>query len=223
MSGHPPIPSNDACLENRMATHPTLRIIREEHATLAAVLKSMDLLLAEARKRKAALGEREFRALRAMLYYIDAFPETEHHPKEHDVLFARLRQRTHEIDAVLDRLDREHGLSQARVRDLEHAVLGLEMMEGAADAEARRVRFDQLVADYIDHYLAHMRTEEEQVLPEAERVFTAADWAAVDAAFTKNRDPLTLREADDRFRPLFKRILMTLPPPLGIGPASLSS
>jgi hypothetical protein len=34
-----------------------------------------------------------------------------------------------------------------------------------------------------------------------------------------NRDPLTHREGDDAFRPLFKRILMTLPAPLGLGPA----
>ncbi len=206
-----------------MATHPTIRIIREEHATLSAVLKSIGLLLADARKRHAPLGEREFRALRAMLYYIDAFPETEHHPKEHDLLFARLRQRTHEIDAVLDRLDREHGTSQARVRDLEHALVGLEMMEGAADAEARRAAFEEQVALYIEHYFAHMRVEEDVVLPAAERVLTGADWAAVDAAFARNRDPLTLREADDRFRPLFKRILMTLPPPLGIGPATVAA
>ena len=42
--------------------------------------------------------------------------------------------------------------------------------------------------------------------------------AALDAAFMKNRDPLTHRDGNDAFRPLFKRILMTLPAPLGLGP-----
>ncbi len=200
--------------------HATLRIIRSEHATLAAVLKSISLLLHDARRRGAPL---DVRALRAMLYYIDEFPETEHHPKEHHVLFARLRARTDEVDAVLDRLDRDHGLSQARVRDLAHALTGLEMMEGAADADARRADFEARMAEYVEQYLAHMRTEEDVVLPAAERVFDAADWAAVDLAFSRNRDPLTLREADDRFRPLFKRILMTLPPPLGIGPVTAAA
>lgn len=197
--------------------HPTVRIIHSEHATLSAVLKSITLLLHDARRREAPL---DFRSLRAMLYYIDAFPETEHHPKEHHVLFARLRARTHEVDGVLDRLDREHGMSQARVRDLEHALIGLEMMEGAADADARRADFEARMAEYIEHYLQHMRTEEDIVLPAAERALDAADWAAVDLAFSRNRDPLTLREPDDRFRPLFKRILMTLPPPLGVGPVA---
>ena len=35
----------------------------------------------------------------------------------------------------------------------------------------------------------------------------------------QNRDPLTHRVGDDSFRPLFKRILMTLPAPLGLGSA----
>ena len=34
----------------------------------------------------------------------------------------------------------------------------------------------------------------------------------------QNRDPLTYRDGEDEFRPLFKRILMTLPAPLGLGP-----
>jgi hypothetical protein len=64
-----------------------------------------------------------------------------------------------------------------------------------------------------------MRIEELEVLPLAERVLSAADWIELDAAFMKNRDPLTHREGDDAFRPLFKRILMNLPAPLGLGPA----
>ena len=35
----------------------------------------------------------------------------------------------------------------------------------------------------------------------------------------ENRDPLTHREPDDAYRPLFKKILMTMPSPLGLGPA----
>ena len=72
---------------------------------------------------------------------------------------------------------------------------------------------------YMIAYLDHIRIEEVEVLPLAERVLTAADWAELDAAFMRNRDPLTHREGDDAFRPLFKRILMTLPAPLGLGPA----
>ena len=72
---------------------------------------------------------------------------------------------------------------------------------------------------YISGYLDHIRTEERVVLPLAEKVLTAADWAELDAAFMQNRDPLTHRAGDDAYRPLFKRILMTAAAPIGLGPA----
>ena len=56
-------------------------------------------------------------------------------------------------------------------------------------------------------------------MPLAERLLTEGDWAELDAAFMQNRDPLTCRDGEDEFRPLFKRILMTLPAPIGLGPA----
>ena len=72
---------------------------------------------------------------------------------------------------------------------------------------------------YIDFYHQHMRVEETEVLPLAVRVLTPEDWAELDAAFLKNRDPLTGHDPDDVYRPLFKRILTVLPAPLGVGSA----
>ena len=73
--------------------------------------------------------------------------------------------------------------------------------------------------NYIDAYLEHIGCEERLILPLAERVLTPADWVELDAAFMQNRDPLTHREPNDEYRPLFKKILMTMPSPLGLGPA----
>ena len=39
------------------------------------------------------------------------------------------------------------------------------------------------------------------------------------AEMPKNRDPLTGHEPDNAYRPLFKKILMTLAAPIGLGPA----
>jgi hemerythrin-like domain-containing protein len=83
----------------------------------------------------------------------------------------------------------------------------------------RRTRFEAATEAYVTAYLDHMRLEEAEVLPLAERLLTDADWAELDAAFMQNRDPLTYRDGEDEFRPLFKRILMTLPAPIGLGPA----
>ena len=57
-------------------THATLKIIREEHAALAAMLRSIPLLLAQHR-RHGTLPD--FASLRAMLFYVDEFPEKRHH------------------------------------------------------------------------------------------------------------------------------------------------
>jgi hemerythrin-like domain-containing protein len=196
--------------------HSTIRVIRDEHSTLSAVLRSIGLLLSESRRHGIVP---DFQVLRAMLFYIDEFPERVHHMKESALLFPMVQARSAEAAAVIERLDGDHARSHRAVRELQHDVLALEMMSEAPDASARLLRFEDEMHAYIAGYLDHIRTEEVEVLPLAERVLTGADWAELDAAFMQNRDPLTHREGDDAFRPLFKRILMTLPAPLGLGPA----
>ena len=199
-----------------MITHSTLRIIRDEHGVLSAVLRSISLLLSESRRRGVGF---DYKVLRAMLFYIDEFPERVHHPKESNLLFPKLRARSPASEAILDRLDRDHATSHQAVRDLAHQVLELEMMSDTRDFEVRRTRFEAAAQTYVTAYLDHIRLEETEVLPLAERLFTQADWVELDAAFMQNRDPLTRREGDDAYRPLFKRILMTAAAPIGLGPA----
>ena len=86
--------------------------------------------------------------------------------------------------------------------------------------ESRRATFEQAVERYIRFYLDHMRIEEEDILPAARRSFEPEDWVAVDAAFAANQDPLTGHEASAEFQPLFRKILMNTPAPIGLGPAS---
>jgi hemerythrin-like domain-containing protein len=202
-----------------MSTHPTIRIICDEHGTLSAVLRSIGLLLTESRRHGI---EPDYQVLRAMLFYIDEFPEQVHHSKETELLFPLLRRRGAALASVLDRLDRDHEASHRAIRDLEHDVLALEMMSEAPHAKARLADFEARMHAYIASYLDHMRTEEVEVLPLAAKVLSEADWAQLDEAFMANRDPLTHRQGDDSFRPLFKRILMTLPAPLGLGAAMQS-
>ena len=199
-----------------MRAHSTIQIIRDEHSTLSAVLRSIGLLLTESRRHGI---EPDFKVLRAMLFYIDEFPEKVHHTKESELLFPMLRTRSTELASVLDRLDRDHAASHRAVLDLQHDVLALEMMSEAPQAKSRQADFEARMHAYIASYLDHMRVEESEVLPLAEKVLTAGEWAALDEAFMQNRDPLTHRQGDDSFRPLFKRILMTLPAPLGLGSA----
>jgi hemerythrin-like domain-containing protein len=192
-------------------SHAALRIIHDEHAALAAMLRSIPLLLSQHR-RNGTLPD--FGTLRAMLFYMDEFPEQRHHRKESELLFPKLRARTAEAAEVLDRLDQDHGRGERAIRDLEHALLGFEMM-----GESRREAFEQAVDQYVDFYFQHMSLEEKQVLPLAEKLLTEQDWTELDAAFAANRDPLTGHEPEDDYRALFSRIVNALPAPLGLGPA----
>jgi len=164
-------------------THVAIRIIREEHAALAAMLRSI-LLLIEQHRRQNTLPD--FASLRAMLFYVDEFPEQRHHRKESELLFPKLRARTPLARELLDRLDDDHSRGEHMIRALEHALLGFEML-----GEPRRLAFEQTAQRYVDFYLAHMALEEREILPLAERVLTEQDWADLDEAFIANRDPLT--------------------------------
>jgi hemerythrin-like domain-containing protein len=187
-----------------------LEIIRAEHQALSAMLRSMQMRVAQHRRQRT---RPPFDVLRAMLFYVDEFPERLHHTKESRPLFARLRARCPELAGVLDRLDADHAQGEQAIRTLEHALLAYEVM-----GDARRVAFEQALQRYVDFYLSRMAVEENDVLPAAERVLTGEDRLVLDAAFATNRDPLTGHAVDDVYRPLFSRIVMSAPAPIGLGP-----
>ena len=193
-------------------THTTIRVILDEHAALSAMLRSILLLLAQ-HHRQGTLPD--FAILRAMLFYVDEFPEKRHHRKETELLFPKLRARTPLSRDLLDHLDGEHASGERRIRDLEHALLGFEMM-----GEPRREAFEQAAERYVSFYLAHMAMEEQQILPLAEQVLTDEDWADLDEAFGANCDPLTGHEPEAGYRALFTRIVSIVPAPIGLGPSS---
>jgi hemerythrin-like domain-containing protein len=193
-------------------THSSIRIIREEHGALAAMLRSILLLLSQHR-RAGTLPD--FAALRAMIFYVDEFPEKRHHRKVSELLFPKLRARTPLSRELLDHLDADHSRGEHNIRELEHTLLAFEMM-----GEPRRLAFEQAAQRYVDFYLAHMSLEEQQVLPLAERVLTAEDWSDLDEAFEQNRDPLTGKMPEAEYQQLFTRIVNLVPAPVGLGPAA---
>ncbi|MDT8999540.1 hemerythrin domain-containing protein [Paucibacter sp. APW11] len=189
----------------------TLRVIQDEHQALAAMLRSIPLLLAEHRRQQTLP---DFAALRAMLFYVDEFPERLHHPKESQLLFPVLRARAPECREVLDQLDQDHARGERAIRELEHSLLAFEMM-----GEPRREAFEALAQRYVQAYLQHMAIEEREILPLAQKVLQPADWYDLDEAFAANRDPLAGHAADETYRAVLDRILNALPAPLGYGPA----
>ena len=192
-------------------THASISIIRQEHRALSAMLRSITLLLGEHRRRGTVP---DFDALRAMLFYVDEFPEKLHHPKENAYLFARLRQRTHDADKVLAELEHQHAAGAQHVRDLELALGHYEA--GRPDGLEN---FSETVERFADEILKHMACEESILLPLARKHLTAEDWVEIGAAFSDNGDPRFDAAADHECRDLFSRIVNLAPPPIGVGPA----
>ncbi|QXL83641.1 hemerythrin domain-containing protein [Comamonas sp. NLF-1-9] len=186
-----------------------LRIICEEHFSIAAVLRSLRMMLKRGPEDDAPAF---FDAMRAMLFYIDEVPEQDHHPKESRFLFAPLLERAPEHVPLLERLEREHVNGERTVRELQHQLLAWELM-----GEGRRAAFTQALNSYITFYLEHMRLEETLILPAAIKVLTAQDWARIDEAFMANQDPLA-GDADrsPEHERLFQRIVHCTPSPIGL-------
>ena len=186
-----------------------LTILRDEHRSIAAVLHGMNYLLNEIQERGAKV---DLNVFWAMLYYLDTFSERMHHPKEDEYLFKRVRARTHEVDTIIENLENEHARGAEALKRLEQCLARYQ--EGGAKEFPA---FARQVDRFVRAYWEHMSKEEEQVLPVAERVLSAADWAAIDAAFEQNRDPLAAERETRDFKRLFARIVQLAPPPIGVG------
>ena len=185
-----------------------IRIIRDEHRSISAVLSGLRDVARVAREGKL---RPDFGLFRAMIYYIDAFPERMHHPKEDEHLFARLLARDPGARELIDSLQSEHVQGARLVRDLEQAMLAYEK-SWPSGAE----KFAAAVQDYAEFHWSHMRREEHDLMPRAEKSLTAEDWAAIESAFAGNEDPIAdLREKG--FSELFQRIVNIAPEPIGLG------
>jgi len=188
-----------------------IAIIKDEHRSLAAVLQGLVWLSGEYRTGRL---QPDFRLLAAMFLYIRAFPERLHHPKEDEFLYRILRERHAGAAPLLDVLEAEHVSGRRMITELDAALTSCQL-DSAHDFGA----FDELVKAYAEFHWAHMRKEEDVVMPMAEQFFTGEDWQEIDAVFRTNADPLADAGNKKEFRELFRKIVNLAPPPIGVGPA----
>jgi hemerythrin-like domain-containing protein len=187
-----------------------ISILKSEHRSISAVLHGLKEL---ARMAQDATVRPRFQVLRSMLRYIDEYPERLHHPKEDEHLFARVAAHAPQARKLIDELKKEHEQGAGLIRELERALLFFEEGWPAGGRE-----FQQAVDAFADFHWQHMRKEELELLPIAERVLSAADWRAIERAFATNLDPIAeLQERD--YERLFSRIANLAPAPVGLGEA----
>jgi hemerythrin-like domain-containing protein len=188
----------------------SISILKSEHRSISAVLLGLKHL---AEMAQDAHVKPDFQVFRSMLRYIDEYPERLHHPKEDEHLFARLAARWPEAWKLVEDLKAEHVQGAQLIRELERRLVFFEegWPQGAAE-------FLGGVDAYADFHWKHMRKEEVELLPLAEKHLTDDDWRAIDRAFQANEDPIAQIEERD-FQKLFSRIANLAPAPVGLGEA----
>jgi nucleotide-binding universal stress UspA family protein/hemerythrin-like domain-containing protein len=180
-----------------------LTTIADEHRSMAAVLRGLERVVGSIRA-----GEKPpFPLLKGIAYYIRAFPEALHHPKEDTYLFPRLRRRTNEVNDTLDELEQQHREGHVIFDELERALAKYETDEAGGFEP-----FAAAVERYATSQWSHMTLETKVILPAAQKHLTAQDWSEIAEAFAKNGDPRFSVDSDDEFRQLYARILNLVPP-----------
>ncbi|MEW6292295.1 MAG: hemerythrin domain-containing protein [Pseudomonadota bacterium] len=188
-----------------------LAIIHDEHRSLGAVLHGLRFLVREALEKGREL---DFKLLWAMIYYMDAFSQRLHDPREEAYLFAKIMERTREADEIIARLKQQHADSAEHLRKLELMLGQLE-----AGVPGSLAAFASEVEQQVEDARQHMQLEEKTVIPLAKKYLTTEDWIAIAEAFGEHGDPRFGAKPEHEFRDLFTRIVNLAPPPIGVGPA----
>jgi hemerythrin-like domain-containing protein len=144
--------------------------------------------------------------IRAILSYVREFSQEQHHPKEEDYLFRKLRARTAEFDVQLATLCDQHTQEPVLIAALEDALHAAEL-SAFKDLGALQKAVDELVL----HMRRHMGLEETLLMPAACRLLEEADWQEIEKAFQENGDPRFGARNDEEFRLLFGRIVSAFP------------
>lgn len=199
------VPVVVAAVESNLAhseAQEALSIIKDEHRSLAAIIHGLQLAIGKIEE----ASNSDVGLLRAMLFYIEQFPERLHHPKEESFLFRLLRLRTSEYDGVLAELEQQHHEGSVLFVELRKALQAFE--SGGAGTVAV---FRSALEHFAKAQWHHMTVEEQVILPAAISHLTDADWHEVSQAFKSNNDPHFAMQDDGVFNELLVRILNMTP------------
>lgn len=182
-----------------MASERALSVIKDEHRSIAVVVRGMlDLVQTD--------EPVDIRSIEAMLTYLQAFPLQKHHPKEELFIHRWLRQRAPESEKVLLELEAQHVREHALVNEAVRLV-GDVKSGNAASATVLKAQIHTLG----DAVWTHLQFEERTVLPLAKERFQESDWEEIAVAFESNYDPGFGELPSSEFRRLFTHIANLLP------------
>ena len=143
-----------------------------EHKRFAELLDFLDREMGVL----AAAQEPDYASMRDVIHYLREHGDRFHHPRE-DVAFARLVERDPNLELAINRLLQEHRV----IAFSGDALLG-RLEDILNDVLFERQVVEAAAATYLLYYRHHLNTEEREILPRAEQLLTADDWAAVASA-----------------------------------------
>jgi hemerythrin-like domain-containing protein len=204
--------SPDSTVQESHITSPTnpsahaIDRIKVEHRALARVIGAMRILVSQFREHGA---ERDVALFESMLRYVENVPDRLHHPREDQTLFPAVLAGDPAAATLVARLEREHARAAPLLADLRRALTLFRA--GGANAVNQLA---SAVDEFADFYWAHMRAEEELLLPVALACLSADDWDRIDRAFSDHRDPLFGAPFAAEFGDLYRFIAAHAPRPL---------
>lgn len=175
---------------------------RAEHANFLRLLDILDKQLAQFHSG----GQPNYELMVDIVSYLRHFPDLHHHPRE-DAAFAILANRDPAVEPVLARLKQEHRVIAAAGEDLLRVLRDVQ-----SGSLVERAAVEAVGAMYLVYYSHHIGFEEREILPLADLLLDAKDWASVALARPAARDPLFGEESDAGYRELRRHILLEAAP-----------
>lgn len=174
----------------------TLMLWHADHVNFGRLLAMLESELA----RVHDTGAPDYQLMLDILYYIEHYCDTLHHPKE-DVVFARIALRDPGVADLVAALSRQHEelrkMGEALQRELDDVVNG---------SIVARARIDSLGRAFLGAFREHMLTEERHILPLANRMLTDTDWEEIDEAMANFDDPVFGPQVQERYAALRQHI-----------------
>lgn len=177
--------------------------IKDDHRALARVMGAMRILVAQFREGGRAPDIALFESI---LRYVENVPDRLHHPREDQTLFPAVRAGDPAAASLIASLAREHARAAPLLAQLRRALTAFRA--GGANAINP---LGEALDEFADFYWAHMRAEEERLLPAALACLSADDWDRVERAFCDSRDPLFDAPCAAEYADLFRFIASHAP------------
>lgn len=155
------------------------RKLCDDHKHMQNLLDVFELLLDELGQQErdpATLG-----MILDALDYFSVYPDQWHHPVE-DLVFERLLGKPVDIRDVVEKVTAEHKAIAEATRNMNRLFYAV-----ANDAAVERQQLFSTAREYISLQRAHMKKENEILLPLVDRYLTNIDWEEIATTLSEKR------------------------------------